>query len=1035
MEVGDQSQTVEVSATAAPLLQTDSAVVGGLISNEAVQDLPVNGRNFIKLVQLAPGANEGPQSSLSGGTRPDDRRLTSTVSANGQTDTSNNYLLDGMDNNERMIGTIIVKPSIDSLQEVKVDTNLFSADTGRVGGAVINMITKSGTNTFHGQAFEFFRNDLFDAKDFLNVPQPGNPLAGKKPEFRQNQFGAGLGGPIRKNKTFFFADYEGLRIIQGKAQSTIIPTACNLTGAGCPIASTVGGLPLGLPGNFSDQLPQTVIYNPATGLPFPNNIIPKTSLDPIAVDYAELYPVVPKSGCSPSNGLIVCPFVASPNKTQYFHTADVRIDEHVDDKNSFFARYTINNGDSTFPGPLPVEKVAGVIVAPGGADSTSFPGSNYGRQQSILLSYDHIFQPNLLLDMHASVARYVSLSVGPNAGINVNTAFGGPVNGNVPTINGVDGLLQAQFDNYGFLGDTFALPTDYWDTNFQIAGALTWNKGSHNFKFGSSLLRRTWSTYQIDTKGIFTFTADPTSGPAGNGGIDLASMLTGNVTDFERFFSLVSPQYRDWEIAEFAQDNWRVAHWFTLNLGLRYDIFTPFTEKHGFLSNFDPTNPAVLTSGQMVLAGRNNASNTGNIPTQYNMFQPRIGFAATLGHDIVLRGGIGTTYYPENAASPANLQNQPFATTFGMPNGTTFNSPLPVPSMDPSLSCLVPKCGADPTSTNEVDQGEALNIRNSIIYMYNLTLEKAFGANDVSLGWVGEPGRNLGRIVNNVDLPLPPNAPGSPAACNRAVNKKISLPSPCQPYFGQLPLTTLITLLESNGSNSYNALNAIFQRRYNSGLTIQANYTWARGLANTGGPGGPCDTCGLLPNNPRSDWGNSDYDVRHRVAVSVNYELPFGELLKGFSGQVVKGWQVNGIYSFESGLPFTVDDSHPAIGIAGINRDRPNVLLRQPFVQSAREWFNTSDFVAQSWGTTGNEERNQFFAPAEKKLDLSLFKDFPIRESLRLQFRTEVFNLTNTPIYALARNANRMGSATFGQLTSNAFYTPRDIQFALKLLF
>src|SRR5579863_904299 len=228
MEGRTATQSVEVQASAAPLLQTDSATVGGLVTSEATQELPLNGRNVINLVQMAPGANEGTQSSLGGGNRPDDRRQTSTVSANGQSDRSNNFLLDGMDNNERSIATTIVKPSIDSLQEVKVDTNLFEADSGRVGGAVISMVTKSGSNSFHGTTFEFLRNDKLDAKDVFNVPQVGNPLAGQKGEFRQNQFGGSLGGPIRKNKTFFFMDYEGLRIVQAQTQTAFVPTPCEL---------------------------------------------------------------------------------------------------------------------------------------------------------------------------------------------------------------------------------------------------------------------------------------------------------------------------------------------------------------------------------------------------------------------------------------------------------------------------------------------------------------------------------------------------------------------------------------------------------------------------------------------------------------------------------------------------------------------------------------------------------------------------------------------------------------------------------------
>ena len=275
MQVGEITQTLEVSAQATAL-QTDRSAVTGLVTTKAVEDLPVNGRNFMRLVQLAPGASESVQSSLGGGARPDDRRQTSVVSANGQTDSANNFLLDGMDNNERAIATIIVKPSIDALQEVKVDTNMYSAEMGRAGGAVINMITKSGTNAFHGTIFEFLRNDLFDAKNFFNVPQAGNPLAGVKPEFRQNQFGGSIGGPIKKDKTFFFADYEGFRRVQGQTQQAAVPTACELGRATCNGITQLG--------NFSDTA--TPIYNAQTHAQFTNNVIPLSSISTIAQNYA-----------------------------------------------------------------------------------------------------------------------------------------------------------------------------------------------------------------------------------------------------------------------------------------------------------------------------------------------------------------------------------------------------------------------------------------------------------------------------------------------------------------------------------------------------------------------------------------------------------------------------------------------------------------------------------------------------------------------------------------------------------------------------
>ena len=286
LEVGAINEMVEVTAESVGL-QTDSATVGGLLTSTAVQDLPVNARNFVRLVQLTPGITEGKQLAELGGTRVDDRRETNSASANGQDEGANNWMLDGMDNNDRNIGTIVVKPSIDALEEVKVDTSLYPAEVGRAGGAVVNMITRSGSNAFHGSVFEYVRNDIFDAKDFFNKEQAGNPLAGQKPPFHQNQFGASVGGPIVKDKTFFFADYEGFRKIKGLPANITIPTSCQLGTETCNGIKQVG--------NFSDS-PLT-IYDPITHVPFKDNVIPLSQISNVGKNFMALFPSLPRSSC------------------------------------------------------------------------------------------------------------------------------------------------------------------------------------------------------------------------------------------------------------------------------------------------------------------------------------------------------------------------------------------------------------------------------------------------------------------------------------------------------------------------------------------------------------------------------------------------------------------------------------------------------------------------------------------------------------------------------------------------------------------
>jgi hypothetical protein len=1036
MQLGAVNQTVAVEAFAAAL-QTDESNVGQTITDQSVQDLPVAGRNFIRLVQLAPGVSDGPQSSLAGGTRPDDRRQTSTVSANGQAAEVNNYLLDGMDNNERSISTIIVKPSIDALDEVNVQTNMYTAEVGRAAGAIMNMLSKSGTNGFHGTLFEFLRNDKMDAKNFFNVPQAGNPLAGINPEYRQNQFGGSVGGPIIKDKTFFFVDYEGLRIIQGQTQNLTVPTPCELGKATC------NGITQ--PGNFSDT--SAVIYNPNTKTPYPNNVIPLNQINSIGADYAALFPT--STACTTTSSP-TCQFVNSPDYLQFQHTADVRIDQHFSSKDTFYGRYSINNVVTTQQSFLPAVNVAGITVQPSGSGNTNFPGTANQRAQSLGLSEVHILGPTLLLHLNAQLARYVSDSEADNTGVNVNTAFGGPLNGNDPAIKGMNGLLQAAFSNGGYsaLGDAFALPTEYWDTTQQYAGTLIWTKGAHNVKFGSSLLRRDFSQYQLLFKGSFSFSSQETNstagGPGGTGGNSLASLLLGYPLSFNRNMAPVAPQYRNWEIGEFVQDDWRITKSLTLNLGLRYDIFTPTTEKHNNISDFDPTIPSVLNSGMMLIAGQNGVSDSVNIKTQYHDFQPRIGFAASLGHNTVLRGGFGTSYYPNNVASPATLKNQPFTvvyapnTALGSAPTLSLSNPLPAPTFLPA--CLTAACG--PNFAFSIPAASALDFHWALSYMYNVTLQKQIGANVFSVGYVGQNSRNLGRVIPNINLPLPTLGPGG---CG--VTTAITLPNPCQPYYSVMPNNTSIQFLETNGVSNYAAVQAIFQRRYTNGLTIAANYTYAHALADVAGAGGACTACAQVLNDLARDYGNSDFDVRHRIVFTANYEVPFGKTLKGVEGVLGKGWQLNGLYAYSTGLPFTVTNGASPEQNTGGGADRPNAVTGGNINQGLSEYFDITGFRLQPFGTAGNEGRNLFFSPPYFRFDFSTFKDFTLRESMKLQFRTEFFNLTNSPSFAAPGStisawtgtgptATPTSAGNFGKITAtNAFYIPREIQFALKLLF
>ena len=1013
LAVGQANETIEVESSA-PALQTDSSSVGSLISSRAVQDLPLNGRNIVQLVELAPGINPSASNSMSSGNRPDDRRLASNYSANGQSDEINNNLIDGMDNNERFIGTIGVRPSIDAIQEVKVLTNLYTAEIGRSVGGVVDLITKSGTNNFHGSAFEFFRNDILDSNTWVLKPTPGR----KKAELRQNQFGASLGGPIVKNKTFFFGDYEGFRQVKGVTATSTVPTAYEETH----------------PGDFSDLC--NTSGTPGTACQG-GPILSAGQLTPIGLNYLGLYPTpfaVPLPGIV--NGVAQAPtnnFVFTTGRTQQTNTYDVRIDHHFTEANSLFGRYSFNNVNTLTPDGFP--KVNG--LEPGTGRFGTFPGTAKERQQSLGLEYVHVFRPDLLLQLRAGFLRSNIASLALNTGTkDAAIKFGFPCTAtsciNVdPT---TQGLPSVHFTGgYSELGDDAFVPLTTIDNTFQYSGAVTWTRSTHSFKFGGGLIRRQLNPSQssylrgdMEFDGIFT-------------GNSMADLLAGQGTVAQRGFTLVNGRMRSWEYYGYAQDDWRATRWLTLNLGVRYDVFTPYTARNKAFSNFDPSLGLLIGPS---LPAPQASGPTAGVRTDYSNFAPRIGFAATLGHGTVVRGGFGMSYFPENYASGSVMRNAPFNFNFncgatghsGIPCAGAFATPtqsgflvgagFPVPTFDITLA-------TDPTKYNSI-RSTPFGQKSSYLEQFSLQLQKDFAGNVATVGYVGNLGRRLTTQPNINQLPFPIADGGT-------------YPFPTLPGVN-------ITPQVNEGISRYNALQLSLERRLKNGFSAFGNYTYAHNITNatvidetvnndTNDCFGQCHVDngngGFVTENSwnQYDLGNAILDIRHRVSVGLNYEFPFGKSMSGLAAQAIKGWGTNVIYSWSSGLPFTVKNSNGTLSGINLGTDRPNqiasVTLSNP---TNAKWFNTAAFVPQAAGTLGNERRNQLFGPPQRNLDLSIFKNFPIREAMSLQFRAEMFNLLNQPNFA--HPGLSLGQSSFGVISSTTTGADmREIQFALKFLF
>jgi len=595
-----------------------------------VQDLTLNRRNYLELARLVTGANAGPPLALSSGSRPDDRRQSSSISVNGQSDVLNNNLVDGMDNNERIVGTIGVRPSIEAILEFRVQTNLYNAEVGRTPGGVVNIVTKSGTNTSHGSVYEFFRNDSLDARNFFSTTGP-------KPKYRQNQFGGSLGGPLKKDRTFFFGDYEGLRVVQGVTNVSTVPT------------------PAQIRGDFSDwPIP---IIDPDTGAQFPGNVIPPARIDSIGARYAALYP-------EPNAAGLINNYSGSQDRTQFSHIADGRVDHRFGNNDAFFVRYSFNHVDTFTPGYLPPKNG----IQPDG-NTLIFSGVAKQVAHGTQLDYIHIFNPRVLMELRAGYTRLDNASYGLNHGTNASQQFGlSGVNVSPQT----SGLTLVWVKDYGSLGDAWALPLQNIENSFQYAGSVSYSRGTHNLKAGAALIRRqALNMQQMFGLGMFVFDGLFT-------GNALADLLLGTSIQVQRSNELVAPGYRMWEASVYLQDDWRVKPWLTLNAGARYDVFTPFTEAHDRISNLDTATAKIL------VAGEKGVSETAGIKTDYSNIAPRLGFALTLGRNTVARGGYGLTFFPTNYTALFNLNNPPFSSSYGPAYYQPLSAGLPPPApIDP----------------------------------------------------------------------------------------------------------------------------------------------------------------------------------------------------------------------------------------------------------------------------------------------------------------------------------------------------------------
>ncbi len=989
LEIGQLTEKIQVSGEV-PIVETNTAQLGTVMTEEKIADLPLNARNFSQLLSLTPGASPvSVAQNAAGGQTTQRIGILVFPALNGQTNRSNSFTLDGVYNNGAFTSTYAIAPSIDSLDEFKVQSHSDLAEFGGVTGGIVNIATKSGTNSFHGSAFEFLRNNALDARGFFSAT---------KAELRQNQFGGTVGGPVLKNKTFFFFSYEGFRQISGASQLALIPTAAQING------------------NFSGI--KQVLYDPySTAVnpqnsntflrnPFPNNQIPGSDLSPSILAFAKaIIPQPVNTGFTGFNS------INTDSQTFPADNYSIRLDHYFGAHDWIWARYNWSSGDQVQ-----------ALQLPGTVDATRIPAKNLGA------GYVHNFSPNTIF-----TALY---------GLADTTYF------DAPTFTSQNLIGQGFFK--GFPVDPRAIVTGVAVPGFfslsmrnrklgpqigrQYHADLTHTQGRHNFKVGGEAILQPWSNAQITD--LLSFSNRPTAdlNNLGTTGSALASFMMGLMDQSQLVDSSFTLQSQIWNF--YVQDSWKVTDRLTVNYGVRFDYMRAPVFSTSFPSTWNFTTgkydvgaksfPACTQSGPPCLPDPNNpylgqyVDFTGSSQLRSNEFLPgpRLGMAYRLGEHTVLRGSYGIFY---DLIAGVNQQAQNGNANWPVTSGgmLNFNSTFVTATADAPFGGSSFPAPATPATINSnmYDPG----FKDPYSQQWNLEVQRELIHNlSLSVGYVGSHTVHtaISGDYNTAQIP----GPGSI--------------TPRQ-LFSYAPVTIYDRSL---GQSKYNALQMKVERRYENGLSFLLSYTWSKSMDT--GSSGQFEENVSIENayNPNASRSVSGFDIPQLFTIASVYDLPFGHGKKmldhGIAARVFGNWRLNGILTLRSGAPFTPVTNLDIANVGALDassRDRPNLIgnpnLANP---SASEWFNTSAFASPAPYTYGTAGRNILRTQGLKELDLSLFREDKLTERITLQFRAEAFNFLNHPTFDVPQTTTT--SPVFGAVSSTT-NSARQVQLGLKLLF
>jgi hypothetical protein len=1021
LSVGAVTESVEVKGET-PLLDVEDATLGQVIENRKVLDLPLNGRNLVSLAALTAGVVPG--NGFGGGIPYGRAALIQAAAANMQVNGSmpaeNDVLIDGVPLSVCCQNQIAFLPSIDTTEEFRIHVSLYEAEYGRTGGGLLTYATKSGTNEFHGSAYEFLRNQKFDSNNFFSN------LAGiGKTHFVYNQFGGRFGGRIVPNRTFFFVNYEGIRSNKGSLLAGVVPTNAQQSG--------VFSQPI------FDPLTVQTVSGAFIRAPFPGNQIPANRIDPVAAKVSKLWPA--------PNFLGASNFLGSASTPDTANQVNVRIDHLLNQNQRIFGRVSLENN------------VGGIPDWYGNIASPAVFSSDVNNRNGVL-NYTNTISPTLVLNVHYGYTRQNNVRVPRSEGTDL-TQYGWPASFS----NARQDATLPQFALTGYLGlSSNALFRRAGDVH-NLAGDVTKIKGRHTLKFGvdSRLYLTDWINNGT-AGGTFSFSTAFTRGPdaqKGTGGDAFASFLlgypaSGSITILEPF---TAPQTY---VAPYVQDDIRVTSKLTIHLGLRWDVETPRWETHNRLSYFNPnvTSPLASQVGIPGLRGGLEFLNQGGNPgkqqaTDWNNLGPRFGLAWKIAPATVLRGGYTITYLPTTMRYMYSSNEGFSATTpfFSSVDGITpvgtLSNPFPTGVAQPAGSAngLLTNIGAGLNTllyNDPVGYSQAWSFGVQHEFRGNVLLEASYAGSKgtklpmpVPLDALPSQYLSLGNaLLTQVANPFKPFVTSGSLSAATVTQEQLLLPFP--QYLGVADGTMDL------GSSTYHSLLLKMNKRFSTGFSVLAVYTAGKLLTDTSGDGalGIDATPGFQDQyNRRADKSLAPEDISQRFVASYIWELPVGhgKALLSHAPRAVDllfgGWQLNGITTVQRGQPVVITNSVPTTsGATRPNNNGQSAEKSGSVTSRLNAYFNTSVFSAPGpfqFGNTGRVLPN-VRAPGEKNFDLSVFKNFPVTEKITCQFRAEFFNIFNTPQFG--EPVGTFGVSNFGAINAQ-LNAPRQIQFALRVSF